>query len=59
MQIYIWLIDFIFGDLKLILSHCRQNGEHNVMSSANPDNVSPCRLPSLNAHMRQWLFDGR
>ena len=30
----IWLIDFIFGDLKL--SHNRQNGEHNIMFSSNP-----------------------
>ena len=29
---YIWLIDFTFGDLKL--SHNRQNGEHNIVSSA-------------------------
>ena len=32
--LYIWLIAFIVGDLKL--SHNRHNGEHNIMSSANP-----------------------
>ena len=33
--IYIWLIDFILGDLKS--SHNRQNGKHNTVSSANQD----------------------
>ena len=32
-MLYIWLIGFIFGDLKL--SQNRQNGEHNIVSSAN------------------------
>ena len=30
----LFLIDFIFGDLKL--SHNCQNFEHNIVSSANP-----------------------
>ena len=32
--LYMWLIDFIFGNFKLTQN--RQNGEHNILSSANP-----------------------
>ena len=33
-MLFCWLIDFTFGDLKL--SRNCQNGEHNIVSSANP-----------------------